>query len=177
MENASKALIIAGAILISILLIAISMYIYQSANSTIQTAASKMSQNDKNMYNSTVKNYSSKGTLNGTDIKNLIEDIISQNSQYVEESGKFISISTDDSVKGKGYTKADLDAKCQAANVYGSAADNASANNDAVNTQQAINEARDEMRKLSKVISSGKKYTVVEREKDGIIYGIMIKQL
>ena len=42
MENASKALIIAGAILISILLIAISMYIYNSAQGTIQNAGDKM---------------------------------------------------------------------------------------------------------------------------------------
>ena len=33
MENASKALIIAGAILLSILIIGLGMYIYQQANS------------------------------------------------------------------------------------------------------------------------------------------------
>ena len=35
MENASKALIIAGAILISILLIAVSVYIYNASQDTI----------------------------------------------------------------------------------------------------------------------------------------------
>ena len=35
MENASKALIIAGAILISILIIAIGMYIYSNSQSSI----------------------------------------------------------------------------------------------------------------------------------------------
>ena len=41
MENASKALLIAGAILICILLIAIGMYIYNSANSTVDSAVSQ----------------------------------------------------------------------------------------------------------------------------------------
>ena len=57
MENASKALLIAGAILICILLIAIGMYIYNSAQSTIQTAAGQMGQQDKEMYNSMIKKY------------------------------------------------------------------------------------------------------------------------
>ena len=57
MENASKALIIAGAILISILLIAISMYIYNSAQGTIQNAGDKMSEQEKQVYNSAVSSY------------------------------------------------------------------------------------------------------------------------
>ena len=57
MENASKALLIAGAILICILLIAIGMYIYNSAQETITTAASQMDQQSKNMYNATVSKY------------------------------------------------------------------------------------------------------------------------
>ena len=60
MENASKALIIAGAILISILLIAISMYIYNSAQGTIQNAGDKMSEQEKQVYNSAVSSYLSK---------------------------------------------------------------------------------------------------------------------
>ena len=43
MENASKALIIAGAILISILIIAIGMYIYTNSESSIRNATSQMS--------------------------------------------------------------------------------------------------------------------------------------
>ncbi len=170
MENASKALIIAGAILISILLIAISMYIYQSAHSTIQTAATSMSQNDKNMYNATVKNYSTKGTLNGTDVKSMIEDIITQNSQYVGESGKFISIHVSTGEPVAGYTDSGtLESACKAANVYEDK-DNGD------NTQDHINTARDEYRKLAKKISSGKKYTVTETEQDGIIYAVTIAE-
>ena len=43
MENASKALIIAGAILLSILIIAIGMFIYNSASSTITDSLTSMS--------------------------------------------------------------------------------------------------------------------------------------
>ena len=42
MENASKALIIAGAILLSILIIAIGMYIYNSSTNSITNAAGQI---------------------------------------------------------------------------------------------------------------------------------------
>ncbi len=168
MENASKALIIAGAILISILLIAISMYIYQSATGAVQTAASKMSQSDKNAYNATVKNYSSKGTLNGSDVISMIDEITTQNSQYVDESGKFISINAESI---SGYSSADKNAlndATKAANVYEDA--------DGTNTQTNINAAKNEYTKLKKKISSGKKYEITETEKDGIIYLVTITE-
>ena len=43
MENASKALLIAGAILLAILIIAIGMFIYNSAQSTINNSMQSMS--------------------------------------------------------------------------------------------------------------------------------------
>ena len=93
MENASKALLIAGAILICILLIAIGMYIYNSAQGTIQTAAGQMGQQEKEMYNAMIRKYLG-NSKKGSDVKQMIEDIINQNNQYVNESGKFISIHT-----------------------------------------------------------------------------------
>ena len=42
MENASKALLIAGAILIVILLIAVSVLVYQRSNTTISSATNQI---------------------------------------------------------------------------------------------------------------------------------------
>ena len=51
MENASKALIIAGAILLSILIIAIGMYIYTSSHNSISEAGSQISEQEKTSFN------------------------------------------------------------------------------------------------------------------------------
>lgn len=164
MENASKALLIAGAILICILLIAIGMYIYNSAQSTIQTAAGQMGQQDKEMYNSMIKKYVG-NSKKGSDVKQMIEDVISQNSQYVNESGKFISIHVGTIA---GYNPANLEVVTNAANVY--------ENDSSENNQDTIDAARDEYRVLKQKINSGKNYSVTEKEKDGIIYAVTITE-
>lgn len=164
MENASKALLIAGAILICILLIAIGMYIYNSAQSTIQTAAGQMGQQDKEMYNSMIKKYVG-NSKKGSDVKQMIEDVISQNSQYVNESGKFISIRVGTIA---GYNPDNLEKVTNAANVY--------ENPNSENNQDTIDAARAEYRKLKQKISAGKNYTVEESEKDGIIFAVTVTE-
>ena len=51
MENASKALLIAGAILLAILIIAIGMFIYNSAQSTINNSMQSMSTQEVQAFN------------------------------------------------------------------------------------------------------------------------------
>lgn len=164
MENASKALLIAGAILICILLIAIGMYIYNSAQGTIQTAAGQMGQQDKEMYNSMIKKYVG-NSKKGSDVKQMIEDVISQNSQYVNESGKFISIHA---TGIPNYT--DDTTTLAKANVY-------EGDKTGENSQVNIDAARDMYRELKQKISAGKNYKVEEQEKDGIIYAVTISEL
>lgn len=173
MENASKALLIAGAILICILLIAIGMYIYNSAQGTIQTAAGQMGQQDKEMYNAMIRKYLG-NSKKGTDIKQMIEDIINQNNQYVNESGKFISIHVvNDEGSGfygvDGYTATNLDTVTKNANVY--------EKKDAENNQANIDAATKEYRELKKKISAGRNYIVSEKTADGIIYAVDIGQV
>ena len=91
MENATKALLIAGAILIAILIIAVSMFIYQQARQTIDTAASRMSQTDKTAYNSVVEQYMG-DSVKGSAVKQMIDDVKASNSGNIGQSGKFISI-------------------------------------------------------------------------------------
>lgn len=166
MENASKALIIAGAILISILLIAISMYIYNSAQSTINTAASQMGQQEKQMYNSMIEKYV--GTKKGTEVKQMINDIISQNNQYVGETGKFIGI---DASGVPGCTDAKYKTIGDDANAY--------ITQGAENTQEKIDGATTLMREVSQKIIAGKNYTVSADggTTDGIIHKVTITPL
>lgn len=89
MENASKALIIAGAILLSILIIAIGMYVYNSAQSTINDSLTKMSSNEKSAFNATFTGY--QGNQTGSQVKSLITDLITNSSTYIEEPAKIIT--------------------------------------------------------------------------------------
>ena len=75
MENASKALIIAGAILLSILIIAIGMYIYNSSTNSIQNAAGQISQQDMSAFNNQLDMYA--GRQVGTNVKALITTMAS----------------------------------------------------------------------------------------------------
>lgn len=167
MENASKALLIAGAILICILLIAIGMYIYQSAQSTINTAAAQMGQKDKEMYNATIQRYIGQ-SKKGSDVKQMVNEVISSNNQYVNESGKFISI-LNNGVAGYTGAEAKLNSLCAAANVYQNPASE--------NNQANIDAATREMRKFAQKVSAGKNYNVTDFQEDGIIYAVIVTPL
>ncbi len=171
MENASKALIIAGAILISILLIAISMYIYKSAQGTIQTAAGQMGQQDKQMYNATIEKYIGQ-SKKGTEVKQMIEEIISNNNQYVNETGKFIAIKPT-SVAGFATTGEGLEGIKNGVIGYDADAYNGEG---CENNQKNIDAASKKMRELSQKIIAGKNYIVSAEggTDDGIIHEVEI---
>lgn len=90
MENASKALIIAGAILLSILLIAIGMYIYNSSAGTIQDAGSAISTYEKDSFNAQYESF--EGQQQGSNVKSMISKMISNGKTYEEESTKLPSL-------------------------------------------------------------------------------------
>lgn len=75
MENASKALIIAGAILLSILIIGLGMAIYQQASGAIGNA--NMDPQKIQAYNSEFTSY--EGTKSGTQVRALLDIIRSHN--------------------------------------------------------------------------------------------------
>ena len=76
MENASKALIIAGAILLSILLISLGIMIFNQAQTTVQDSG--MSQAEISTFNSKFTKY--EGKIKGTEVKSLIQEV-TNNSQ------------------------------------------------------------------------------------------------
>ena len=86
MENASKALLIAGAILLCILIIAIGMFIYNSAQSTITDSINTLSTQEVEAFNNQFLSY--EGVQKGTNIKNLMGKLIANANTYVDEPAK-----------------------------------------------------------------------------------------
>lgn len=159
MENASKALIIAGAILISILLIAISMYIYNSAQGTIQNAGDKMSEQEKQVYNSAVSSYV--GTnKKGVDVKSMIDAIIASNNNNVGQSGKFIQITTQGWAEEYNGTK-----KYK----------NGEPNND--NSDGQLDTEAQNMSALKSEVNMGRRYDITASYAAGLITGVTIEEV
>lgn len=101
MENASKALLIAGAILIAILLIAIGMMVFNSASGVIDTASSGMTDHQKTMHNKKFTIY--EGKKSGSIVKELVETVLTNNAntenQPVNINGKKPDSTTASSIK------------------------------------------------------------------------------
>ena len=87
MENASKALIIAGAILLSIAIIGVGMFVYNSVSKTI-TDSADMSQQEIDTYNQDFLVY--EGVRNGTQVKQLCRSIRSHNTKSQADPSKQI---------------------------------------------------------------------------------------
>ena len=95
MENASQALIIAGAILLAILIIAIGMYIYNSAQSNITGALENMSTQEIEAFNNQFEGY--KGQQTGSQVSALIGRLIANANTYRDEPLKVPAVQ----IKGK----------------------------------------------------------------------------
>ena len=76
MENASKALIIAGAILLAILLISLGIMIYNQAQDTVSNSG--MDQASTTAFNNQFIKY--EGKQKGTMVKSLIQEVLASNS-------------------------------------------------------------------------------------------------
>ena len=77
MENASKALIIAGAILLSILIIALGIYVFNMAKSA--TSDNALSDVEKQQFNGPFQEY--EGSKMGSLVINLIDKLVSNMNQ------------------------------------------------------------------------------------------------
>ena len=81
MENASKALIIAGAILLSILIIGLGMFIYQQAAGAMGGA--NLDPQKVSAYNSEFENY--EGTRSGTQVRALLDAVRAHNNANTDD--------------------------------------------------------------------------------------------
>ena len=92
MENASKALIIAGAILLSILIIGLGMFIYQQAAGAMDGA--NLDPQKANAYNQEFTNYA--GTISGANARSLYNVIASHNRTYTDDYSQQVTLTLDD---------------------------------------------------------------------------------
>lgn len=83
MENASKALIIAGAILISILLISIGIMLINSGRSVSETGAASMDSYKLQTFNSKFTMFEG-DSKKGSDIKDVFNTVAASNASDVE---------------------------------------------------------------------------------------------
>lgn len=79
MENASKALLIAGAVLIVILLISVGIMIFNSSKGLFGSATSNMSDQEKLMFNTKFTMYEGPN-VSGTQVRELIRAVITNNT-------------------------------------------------------------------------------------------------
>lgn len=82
MENASKALIIAGAILLAILIIGLGMFVYQQASGAMDGIG--MDTEKVTAYNSKFTQY--EGTISGSEAKALYSVIREHNNGHVDDT-------------------------------------------------------------------------------------------
>jgi len=90
MENASKALIIAGAILLAILIISLGIMIYQQASGVVNNNA--MSEVDINSFNQKFIQYT--GTnVRGAQVNSLLNQIQTNNVTYQDDASRQVTVS------------------------------------------------------------------------------------
>lgn len=78
MENATKALMIAGAVLIAIMIIGVGMMIYQSGAGAVTNSMSSLTQTEINTFNADLLAY--EGDQKGSNVKQLISKISTLNA-------------------------------------------------------------------------------------------------
>lgn len=84
MENASKALIIAGAILLAILLISLGIMVFQQGQDAIKNSG--MSKAEISAFNGQFTKY--EGDRRGSDVKSLIQEVNTSNASDVAEGNE-----------------------------------------------------------------------------------------
>lgn len=100
MENASKALIIAGAILLAILLISLGILIFNQAQDTVNNSG--MSQAEITAFNNKFLKY--EGKQKGSVVKSMINEVIASNSDASNANRK-ITVNNSDPAPSSGVSE------------------------------------------------------------------------
>ena len=113
MENASKALLIAGAILIAILIIGIGMMVFNGIGSITDQQGAKVDAMAIQMFNANFEPY--KGTnVSGANVKALLSSITANNTTYLNDTSRQIRVnygtSSSTTPTGNYTTSADINA-------------------------------------------------------------------
>lgn len=87
MENATKALLIAAAVLIAIIIISLGVYVVSLAQNQMQGAESGLNDVEINSFNATYNSYA--GTsISGTKVKALVDTVFNHNLTETDNSRK-----------------------------------------------------------------------------------------
>ncbi len=86
MDNATKALIVAGVIIVCVLIVAVGMYVYKTSASSIEDTMSTMSTHEIESYNSKYTMY--EGEQSGSNVKSLVGILISNVKNSSNEKNK-----------------------------------------------------------------------------------------
>ena len=99
MENASKALIIAGAILLAILLISLGIMIFNQAQDTVTNSG--MSEAELTAFNNKFLKYEG-DAVKGTMVKSMVQEVKANlNTDTRQQTTKGTEISTTESIEAK----------------------------------------------------------------------------
>lgn len=88
MDNASKALIMAGAILIAVALVSLGVYLYQSAASKVTDGTRQVDASQMIMLNSEIEKY--KGNIKGSELEQLSRLMTADNVNKVFPTDLFL---------------------------------------------------------------------------------------
>ena len=106
MENASKALIIAGAILLSILIIALGIFVFNAAKGAVKT--DQLDATEKATFNDPISQY--EGNVQGSSVKSLLSHLISNAGANKTAGERLPDIKyADDAGEGPTFTLAASD--------------------------------------------------------------------
>lgn len=105
MENASKALLIAGAVLICIVLISVGMVIVQSSQDVTDQVGDITSTQAAQTFNSQFTKYA--GTQKGSSVKSLLETVAANNKATASTGAHLVKVTfTDGSLNGSSDSSA-----------------------------------------------------------------------
>ena len=105
MENASKALIIAGAILLAILLISLGIMIFNQAQDTVTNSG--MTEAELTSFNNKFVKY--EGKQKGTMVKSMIQEVKSNNANSSDSHNIIVKLKAD--ADGSSTDTKDIDTK------------------------------------------------------------------
>lgn len=98
MDNASKALIMAGAILIAVALVSLGVYLYQSAASKVTDGTRQVDASQMIMLNSEIEKY--KGNIKGSELEQLSRLMTADNVNKVFPTDLYLVKSGDTPTAG-----------------------------------------------------------------------------
>ncbi len=160
MENASKALIIAGAIILAVLIIGLGMMVFMQSNNVVDPG-SEMDALARDQFNSKFTPY--EGTMQGSRVMNLCDTVRQVNMQYRDDNTKQVLIEGGDK-DTEDFTDA---------NQYSGTATDDSGSEE--NVTKKLNSATT----VKKAIRSGKTYNVTFQydKNTGLICTIHVRDL